>query len=62
MYSNYKYKHECKWENVLKFNLDRKWWQEHYNIHFIVTTDTKQMATIQNNSQNNSYQFISIPN
>ena len=36
-----KYNHECKWENVLNLDVDRKWWQEHYNIPFSVTTDTK---------------------
>ena len=38
---NDKFNHECKWENVLNLNVDRKWWQKHYNIPFTVRNDTK---------------------
>ena len=38
---NDKCKYECISENVLNVNVDRKWWQEYYNIPFTVTTDTK---------------------
>ena len=60
--ANDKFKHECKWENVLNLNVDRKWWQIHYNIPFTVTINTNtSMATIRNNSQNKSNKVISIP-
>ena len=58
---NDKYKHECKWENVLNLNVDRKWWQEHYKISFTVTTDTKlqwlQFRIIHRIIATNSYLF-----
>ena len=58
---NDKFKHECKWENVLNLNVDRKWWQKHYNIPFTVTNDTKlqwlQFRIIHRIIATNSYLF-----